>query len=70
MGVNHDQFSHFCRSRPGSSAVIHTLNGGDFGPNRLFWWLLGFISAWDHEVSVGKWCVRWCCGGDEVIEWV
>ena len=68
MGVNHDQFSHFSRLRPGSSAV--TLQMVVILAQTVSLVASGSISAWNQVVSVSKWCVWWSCAVDEVIGWV
>ena len=62
MGVNHDQFSHFSRLRPGSSAVIlqMVVIWPQIAP-------LGSKSGQVHVVSVGKWCLWWSFGVEGAI---
>ena len=51
MGVNHDQFSHFSRLRPGSSAAI--LHMVVILPKSSLSWALGSKSTQDRVVGVG-----------------
>ena len=68
MCVNHDQFSHFSRLRPGSSAVI--LQMVVILAQIVSFEAFGSMLALNQVVSVGKWCVWWSCAVDKVIEWV
>ena len=70
MGVNHDQFSHFSRLPPGSSALILQMVLILAQIFSLVASGLHIISAWSQVVSVGKLCEWWSCDIDEVIGWV
>ena len=66
MGVNHDQFSHFSRLRPGSSALVLQMVVV-LAQIVILLASVGSKSALNNVVSVGNWGVWRCCGVVEAL---